>query len=110
MRKPTTSCSQVPGTRFSVIPRRITPTKIAPTIGAKADPRPPEMLVPPKTTAAMTRSSKPVAAVTCNWPICPMKTAEAKPQAKPEAIKGKLPRIVSHASNYAVDFGAEATA
>ena len=87
MRKPTTNCSQVPGTRFSVIPLRITPTKTAPTIGAKADPRPPEMLVPPKTTAAMTRSSKPVAAVACNWPICPMKTAEAKPQANPEAIK-----------------------
>ena len=72
MRKPTTSCSQEPGTRLRVIPLRITPTKTAPIIGAKADPRPPAMLVPPRTTAAMTRSSNPVAAVACNWPIWPM--------------------------------------
>src|SRR5918997_3555765 len=54
MRLPNTASCQILGTPSRIRPLRITPMRTAPVRAARAEPRPPEMLVPPITTAATT--------------------------------------------------------
>src|SRR5918998_3308572 len=72
IRAPSTACCQMPGTPTSTRPFRMTPIRIAPVRAASEEPRPPEMLVPPITTAATTRSSRPVPVLVCTEPARPM--------------------------------------